>query len=319
MEKLPEGPVTIPELDALGFGAAEMARLVRRGALRRVFRGVFVSAGCALTPELRCRCLAKVLPPNAVVCDHTAAGLWGIDVHSASSMDAPPDVDVVLVGAHRSTRLPGTFGGKRALTPDDVVTLHGIQVTSPLRTACDLACRRSRRQALAVLDAFARAHGLTKADYRRMARRFRGRRGVVQLRELIEYVDPRAESIRESWVRIEIVDSGLPVPDLQVWVELPGLGRVRLDLAYRGRRIAIEYDGEEFHSSPAARSADELRRRLLREAGWIVIVVRREDLKGERLDAWLGLLRRSYDERSPARTRRYASAPRERRPLGHRR
>jgi very-short-patch-repair endonuclease len=150
---------------------------------------------------------------------------------------------------------------------------------------------------------------ITRDDYRVMLRRFRGRRGCTQLRELVEYADGRAESLRESWVRMEIIDSGLPVPELQVWVRLPGLGRRRLDLAYRGRKVAVEYDGDEHHSEPADIAADQERRSALVAQGWHVIVVRSEDLEGARLDAWLSDLRRALAERTPSRPTRYARSP----------
>ena len=51
-----------------------------------------------------------------------------------------------------------------------------------------------------------------------MLPRFRRRRGVVQLRELLELVDARIESARESWTWLEIHDAGLPLPEPQVWI-----------------------------------------------------------------------------------------------------
>jgi very-short-patch-repair endonuclease len=145
-----------------------------------------------------------------------------------------------------------------------------------------------------------------------MLRRFRGRRGCTQLRELVEYADGRAESIRESWVRMEIIDAGLPVPQLQVWVRVPGLGRRRLDHGYRGRRVAVEHDGEENHSDDEDVESDEERRTALEKLGWYIIVVRKEDFDGPRLDRWLQELREVLAQRSPSRPRRYARAERRR-------
>jgi hypothetical protein len=145
-----------------------------------------------------------------------------------------------------------------------------------------------------------------------MLLRFRGRRGCTQLRELIEHADGRAESIRESWVRMEIIDAGLPIPEPQVWVRLPGLGRRRLDLAYRGRRIAVEYDGDEHHSEDADIASDGERRERLRELGWYVIVVRQEDLHGSRLESWLRELREALSQRSPSHPPRFARGERRR-------
>jgi hypothetical protein len=145
-----------------------------------------------------------------------------------------------------------------------------------------------------------------------MLPRFRGRRGCTQLRELVEYADGRAESLRESWVRMEVIDAGLPIPEPQVWVRLPGLGRRRLDMAYPGRKVALEHDGDEHHSDEVDVAADAERREALRLAGWHVIVIRKEDFDGPRLDRWLRELRDVLRERSPSRPRRYARAERSR-------
>jgi very-short-patch-repair endonuclease len=112
---------------------------------------------------------------------------------------------------------------------------------------------------------------------------------------------------------MEIIDAGLPVPQLQIWVRVPDLGRRRLDLGYVGRKVAVEHDGDEHHSEDADVEADEERRAALRSLGWHIIVVRREDFEGVRLDRWLRELRDVLAERSPPRPRRYARGERRRR------
>lgn len=312
MRGFPMTPMTLSDLSELGVSSQQASGLVRFGVLRRVLLGVYVRHDVPLSIETRAACLAKVLPAHGVVCDRTAAWLWGVDCQPPAALDAPLDLDVVSIGGrHRSTR-SGVHGGKRDLRPEEVWTIAGLRVTSPVRTACDLACRRGRREALAVLDAFMRVCGLTQGDYRAMLGRYRGRRGCTQLRELVAYADPRAESPRESWVRMEIIDAGLPVPQPQLWVAVPGLGRRRLDLAYRGRRIAVEHDGEEHHSEDEDQESDEERRAALRKLGWYVIVVGQEDFEGERLEAWLRELREVLIARSPSRRTRYARAERRR-------
>jgi hypothetical protein len=168
----------------------------------------------------------------------------------------------------------------------------------------DLGCDLQRRAALAAMDALMRACGFTRRDMRRMLRRYAGRRGVVQLRELIELVDPGSESSGESWTRLEIVDHGLPAPQVQWWVVVDGVPTYRLDLAYPKARIAIEYDGEEFHSSAADRAADARRRDWLRLHGWVVIVVDKSSFEEGALEEWIGELRSAL-EKARQRPRRF--------------
>ena len=172
------------------------------------------------------------------------------------------------------------------------MVIGGVRVTIPLRPALDLGCCLHRREALAALEAFMRLHVLTHEQLGLGALRFFRRRGVVQLRQLIPLADPRSESARESWTRLAIIDAGLPCPELQYWIEIDGVPIFRLDLAYPRHRIAIEYDGEEFHGrTPEQREHDELRRDWLERNGWTVIVVKRGDFTGTGLERWLNEVR----------------------------
>ncbi|MCW2754977.1 MAG: hypothetical protein JWQ32_2388 [Marmoricola sp.] len=113
----------------------------------------------------------------------------------------------------------------------------------------------------------------------------------MQLRRVVALSDHRAESQRETWVRLALLDAGLPEPELQAWVDVEGTPTYRLDLAYRAQRIAIEYDGSDFHDSPAQRRHDSERRQWLRDHGWTVIVVRNGDFTGGQLLSWTSAVR----------------------------
>src|SRR5690606_32912575 len=128
--------------------------------------------------------------------------------------------------------LAGVDGRTRDLLSEDIMVLHGMRVTKPLRTALDLGCCLRRREAYAALNAFAREFELARQDYQSALGRFRRRRGVVQLRELVALVEPRLESERESWVFLEIATAGLPLPEPQWWIEIDGVPTYRLDCAY---------------------------------------------------------------------------------------
>lgn len=305
MEPLDEHPMTSTDLAARGLSRRDQARLLESGALRRVVRGVYVRDDVPDTVSLRARSLALVLPPGSVVCDRTAAWLWGIDVLGPLEPTHPSRIEVVRVGGDRS-RNGAVLGGKRALVDDEIVEIDGVRVTTPVRTACDLACLRGRYLALAVYDAFARQFGLTPADYAKQLERYRGRRGSKQARELAAHAIAGAESTGESWTRMAILDAGLPSPTAQVWVTLTDHGPIRLDLAYEQLLIAVEYDGEEFHGSDEARAADERRRDALRRAGWVVVVVRKDDFSGPALDRWLDELRAARRDRLPTYFRTYS-------------
>ncbi|MEZ5097138.1 MAG: hypothetical protein R2731_14170 [Nocardioides sp.] len=301
----PHHPFVLADLTRLGLTRSRLRAMVADGAVRRVLRGVYAPASLPDTPETRARCAALVLPPHCVVSDLAAAWIWGINGYDPEALDIAPALDVVSIGGPDRTRRPELVGGKRTLRDDDLVDLAGLRITSPLRTACDVACLRGRHRALAVLDGFCRRFELELADFHGLLPRYRGRRGCRQLRELVQLADARAESPGESWTRLDIHDAGLPPPHPQLRVTVPGWGAARLDLAYEHLRIAVEYDGQQFHGD-RQRARDHARRTALRRAGWVVIVVTKDDLSAVRCEEWLGELREALGERTPPRRRRYS-------------
>lgn len=212
-------------------------------------------------------------------------------------------VECVTPRFHRALERSGCDGGSRDLRPEDWVVVDGLRVTTPLRTALDLGCHLHRRDALAAMDALARGHDLSRQDLRMLLPRFRRRRGVVQARELVELVDPRAESQPESWVREVLAGHQVPMPELQHWVTVDGVPTYRLDLAWVRARIALEYDGEEFHTSAEDRARDERRRAWLREHGWHVIVLTRESFNPEAIARWVAEVREVLAARTRSRKR----------------
>lgn len=290
--ELPDTPFARADAKRRGLTDDDIRHLLDDGEIRRITQGCYVPARCTDTPELRAAAVALVAPPDHVVTDRTAAWLHGIDVFTYAEHDIPPPIDTCAPRGRPPSERRGVDGRTRDLAARDIMVIHGIRVTTPLRTALDLGCVLLRREAMAALDAFCRRHGLTPAQLAREAQRFKRRRGVVQLRELIGLVDPRAESARESWTRLEIHDEGLPAPEPQVWINVDGVPTYRLDLAYRHCRVAIEYNGFDAHErAPEQQAYDRARLAWLRENGWTVIVVRRGDFTGEARDRWLRELR----------------------------
>lgn len=297
----PDGPFTRADLHVDNPDAA-LKRGLRSGAIRPVLRGVFVRMEVIDTTLMRAEAVARVVRPHHVVTDRTAAWLHGIDVHVNAERDGIPPVETCALRGAEPTSIAGIDARTRDLRPDDVTTVHGVPVTTPLRTALDLGCCLRRREAYAALNAFAARFGFTAGGYEQALGRFRRRRGVVQLRELASLVDPRIESERESWVLLSINDADLPLPEPQYWIEIDCVPTYRLDFAYPLLRVCVEYDGIDFHlRSPEQMEADRRRRTWLSDDGWTVIVVRRGDFGAAARERWLGELRGAL---APAYTNR---------------
>ena len=293
--KLPPDLATVPftshqAYDA-GLSRAELRTLVDEHHLCRVLRGVYRSATLEDSIATRCAAASLVVPEHTVAVDRTAAWLWGVDSYRVAELTSVPPLELFVLRGHKRVNRAEGGGGERDLAPDDVTVLHGVRVTTPVRTSLDLACRLSAYEAMAAMDALARRHGVVSQQLDAVLPRYRRRRGVVQARRLVPLVDGRSESSGESMTKLVIVDYGLPVPEPQYWVVYGGRALFRLDLAYPRHKVAIEYDGQEHHTSEADRERDRRRRRWLRDHGWVVIVVTKESFAGAALEEWLHDLR----------------------------
>lgn len=286
--EFPDRPFTTEDAQRRGLSRQQLHRAVAEGLVRRVVRGAYLPMSLADTAETRAAAVSLVVAHNHVVVDRTAAAVHGVDTLTWAEHDHAPPVETCALRGHNPTRRTGVEGRTRDLTDSDVMLIGGIRVTTPRRTALDLGCNLRRREALAAMNALARAHGLTSGTLLAELPRFRGRRGVIQLRELAPLVDPRIESQRESWTLVAFYDAGLPLPEPQYWIVIDGVPRFRLDFAYPHARVCVEYDGYDFHErTPEQKERDRERRQWLRDHGWTVIVLRRGDFTGEALERWL--------------------------------
>lgn len=291
------GPFTSSAALEAGLTRWDLAQLVKRHEVRRVLTNLYIPWDHPDSLETRAQAAGLVLADHAVAVDRTAAWIWGVDARSPWQLDLPPEVEFFVLRGNTRIRRPEVRSGERDLLPSDITSVEGIAVTVPVRTSLDLACGLGAYEALAAMDALARAQGATVPSLTAALPRFAGRRGVVQARRLVPLVDERAESTGESFTRFAISEEGLPAPQPQYWVRVGGVPTYRLDLAYPRHKICVEYDGEEFHSSDEAKENDRRRRKWLRDHGWIVIVVTKDDLRGPDRDAWLRELRAALEDR----------------------
>ncbi|TWG94713.1 hypothetical protein L615_005400000100 [Nocardioides sp. J9] len=302
LDDFPIGPFHLRDADSLGVRRRRVRSAEQRGLLVRRTRGIYQRSDLPDTLTERAQAVSAALAPHHVAVDRTAAWLHGVDVFPAGELASGPLIESCALRGRTRTRRPEVDGRSRDLAPEDVMTVAGVPVTTPLRTALDLGCHLHQRDAFAAMCLLARRHGLTTRDLQRELPRYRRRRGVVQLRMLVPWVDPRVESHREAWVLLEVVGRGMRKPELQHWIEVEGKPTFRLDFAWPDARVCLEYDGYDAHlRTPEQRQYDEERRRWLRENGWTVIVVRNGDFTGRSLDRWVlqlaRALRPSYTNR----------------------
>ncbi|MFD1936142.1 MULTISPECIES: DUF559 domain-containing protein [Nonomuraea] len=212
------------------------------------------------------------LVPGSTACRRTAAHIWGLNALTECEDEWPVEL-AMPYPAH----VRGCTVHQATLPPADVTEHRSVRVTTPERTAYDCAQHLPRRDGVAIVDQFLRRG----VDHDALMRRATGFRGLW---ETLAMADKGAASPRETWLRVILVEGGLPRPTTQIRVDLPSDRLAYLDLGWPEFRLGVEYDGHEHHTSPADRHRDATRRAALRTAGWRVIPVRRDVIPARSAD-----------------------------------
>ncbi|MCS5716680.1 hypothetical protein N1027_00845 [Herbiconiux sp. CPCC 205763] len=274
-QAFPARPFSVAEARANGVGE----RRLRAGDLRTPFPGIRVAADTSpLDFVARCRALVARLPPGAAISHASAAALHRLPVPSRVRSER---IHALVPPPHRAIRMRGVIGHECPLGADELTDVGGIPVTSVVRTWLDLAGELTASELVATGDHIIH-HELPLASRAQLAQAVgtrTSRRGIRALRRALELLDDRAESPRESLLRVLLIEAGFPPPRTQVEVfTAHGHFVARVDLAYPERRIAIEYEGDHHRTDKAQWRKDIIRMRRLHALGWTVIRVTQADL-----------------------------------------
>ncbi len=207
-----------------GHTDEQLAAAARSGHLRRLRAGIWVArAGLDHEEAHRLRILTST-GPQVVVSHQSAAILHGIEMLKADLRRVHVTNGSVAGGRVTATR--HIHAG--LIDQSDVVNVDGVWVTSPERTAVDVACGGDFDRALVVFDSALRVG----ADRESITDMLRGRRrqGIGVARRAFPYADGDSASVGESWSRAQMIAAGIMLPRLQD------------DRVIRGRRIITDFD-----------------------------------------------------------------------------
>lgn len=102
--------------------------------------------------------------------------------------------------------------------------------------------------------------------------------GSLRLEAALELVDPGAQSPRESYLRLLLIDAGLPRSQTQIPVlAADGLPLAYLDLGWQASMVAVEYDGDQHRSDRRQYVKDIQRMEMLEQLGRTIVRVVAED------------------------------------------
>jgi hypothetical protein len=201
----------------------------------------------------------------------TVAGVAAAALLGARWADDDEPVELIWRNPHPPE---GVVTRNERLAADEVMLVGGLRVTTPARTAFDIGRHRPRDSAVARLDALASATQLAPADVAALAGRYRGARGLRRLQAALALTDAGAQSPRETWLRLLLIDAGLPRPTTQIVVHAGDyIPLAYLDMGWEEFKVAAEYDGDQHRSDRRQYAKDITRSELVSDLGWTVVRV----------------------------------------------
>ncbi|WP_374024223.1 hypothetical protein [Mycobacterium sp. HNNTM2301] len=263
----------VPFIGSEAVAAGRLTPYALRSRFSAIHPDVYVASGAELTARSRAHAAWLWSRRRGIVAGQSASAL-----HGASWVEdrAPAEL---LYDYRRPPSGIRTWSDRVA--DDEIQLIGGIPATNPARTAFDLACRYPVGEAVAAIDALARATGLEVAEARLLAQRYGGHRNIRRARRALALVDAGAESPRETWLRLLLIDAGYPRPRTQIPVyghygELVAV----LDMGWEDVKIALEYEGDHHRTDRGQFRRDIARFEALPDLGWITIRVTSGDTQG---------------------------------------
>ena len=198
-----------------------------------------------------------------------------VELHGIGGLRRTDAIHVALPGrAARVNRVrdPAIVLHQLEHPAEAVTAVHGVPVTTPLRTVVELILRERRYPAVSVLDSALNRKLISEQDLLSVPALIRGRRGAIAARGHLAEANGLAQSPLETRTRLRCIDGGVPPDVLQLEVRdddgyLLGVG----DLGWRAPRVIAEADGREAHDAPDDLFSDRRRQNRLVNAGWTVL------------------------------------------------
>jgi hypothetical protein len=249
--------------------AAQLKRATAATEVVRLRRGAYLPAAEieALDDLQRHRALiAATLPAQCwvdAICYVSAAVLhespiWRIDLQRAH-LHKP------LRGAGRRHRVLHVH--TTPLTPDEIVEVGGVRVTTVARTLLDIALSESFESAVVMVDDALHRKVVTRAELDLQIERSVRRHGRARAIRAFAFADGLCESVGESRSRVGMHLAGIPAPELQAEIRRAD-GSLVARVDFRWGRVIGEFDGMSKYGRwlrPGETAADAVVREKLRE------------------------------------------------------
>lgn len=292
----PATPFTLANVAPLGVTSNTLRWAEQQGRITRLAHGVYLATS-ALAEDPRGQHLQRALAQQlrsiwAIASHETAALAWELDLaRTNDAASGPVRLTRPAVPAARSASARGLTLAVRDL-PAHHRMLHpsGLRVTTPARTAVDVASTADLPDALVTLDAFARMRLTELVGERGLRRAYANDRMLDRVRqplleacehaatqftrhrlaEVVPMADPRRESPAESQSFGHFVLAGFPLPRMQVRLTTP-YGDAYTDFLWEEARLIGEVDGACKYTTAENLVAEKRRQEGLEQIGFLVV------------------------------------------------
>ena len=267
-------PTTIAEVAASQQGMITWAQLRAAGATRHAIAD-HVASGWRVHRQRSVYQLGVFGGPYGeemaalLTCGRRAAiSHWAATAVFGLRERTPSLIDVSIEGG-----MPRRRSGIRphravALPACDVVTKHGLRVTTPARTLLDLAASASRAELERLIEEAQVQRLASPAELLAVVERGAGRRGVRTFREAVDHLDEPLFTRSEAERRLLALcrSAALPVPQTNV-----RRARWEVDAVWESQRLIVEVDGYRYHGTRARFERDRRKDADLMLAGYRVL------------------------------------------------
>jgi very-short-patch-repair endonuclease len=214
--------------------------------------------------------------PEALLSHQTAAALWGIRGYSGGAIH--------VTAPHKSTSTKGIRRHFSRVPPDERAVEEGIPTTSVHRTIFDLAATEDVDAVVAMIKEAEFLNRWDRLSLPDLLERYPGKRGSRKVRFALERLMEEPPGRKHSRLEVRFAPflrrHRLPLPRFNDWILL-GSKRFQVDCHWPHRRLIVELDGWEGHSTRSAFQADRARDRVLHAAGFSVVHITWNQLRDE--------------------------------------
>jgi hypothetical protein len=231
---------------AQGHNDRSIARLVAGGVLVRVRHGAYADKepydrlDAAGRHGLRARAVTQQAKTR-VVLSHVSglpeydAPTWGIDLD---------DVHVTRTDGKAGRHEAGVHQHCGEILADDVLECHGLRVMSPTRLSLEATTVAGVEAGLVIVNHFLHCGATTKEQLMERYALMEHWPNTLRTGLVLQWADPRIESVGESRTLHLILRNGLPKPEPQFAItDASGREVARVDFAWPKLGVFLEFDG----------------------------------------------------------------------------